>query len=279
VIVPDAPPTVDDVAVHYDELDAAYRRIWGHHVHHGYWRTGGESPAEAAEALVRLVAARLALSPGQAVCDIGCGYGATAVALAERHGVSVVGLTVSAVQERVARPHATPGVTVLRRDWLDNGLPDASFDRAYAVESSEHMADKQRFFTEAARVLRPGGRLVVCAWLEGEGVRPWEVRHLLAPICAEGRLPGMGSRVDYQELASRAGLVLTGYEDISRNVRRTWTICLRRLLVCLVTDRAVRRLVFSPAVRSRGFVLSLPRLAVALRTGAMRYGVFVWERP
>ncbi len=279
MIVPDVPPTVADVAVHYDELDAAYRRIWGDHVHHGYWRTGRESPAEAAEALVGLVEARLGLSPGQDVCDVGCGYGATAAALAGRRGVSVVGLTVSSVQERVARSRATPGVTCLRRDWLDNGLPDASFDRAYAVESSEHMVDKQRFFTEAARVLRPGGRLVVCAWLEGEAVRPWEVRHLLAPICAEGRLPGMGSRADYEDLASRAGFVLTSYEDVSRNVRRTWTICLRRLLVRLVTDRDVRRLAFSPATRSRGFVLSLPRLVVALRTGAMRYGVFVWERP
>ncbi len=279
MIVPDVPPMVADVAVHYDELDAAYRRIWGDHVHHGYWRTGRESPAEAAEALVGLVEARLGLSPGQDVCDVGCGYGATAAALAGRRGVSVVGLTVSSVQERVARSRATPGVTCLRRDWLDNGLPDASFDRAYAVESSEHMVDKQRFFTEAARVLRPGGRLVVCAWLEGEAVRPWEVRHLLAPICAEGRLPGMGSRADYEDLASRAGFVLTSYEDVSRNVRRTWTICLRRLLVRLVTDRDVRRLAFSPATRSRGFVLSLPRLVVALRTGAMRYGVFVWDRP
>jgi tocopherol O-methyltransferase len=281
VIVPDVPQTVTEVAVHYDELDTAYRRIWGDHVHHGYWRSGCESAAEAAEAaeaLVRLVEARLELEPGHAVCDIGCGYGATAVDLAMRHDVSVLGLTVSLVQEHIAQSRTNTGFTCLRRDWLDNRLPDASFDRVYAIESSEHMVDKQRFFTEAARVLRPRGRLVVCAWLEGEAVRPWEVRHLLKPICTEGRLPSMGSRVDYQELASRAGLVLESYEDISRNVRRTWGICLRRLAARLVTDRAVRRLVTSSATQNRGFVLSLPRLIVALRTGAMRYGVLVWNK-
>ena len=170
-------------------------------------------------------------------------------------------------------------MTFLRRDWLDNRLPDASFDRAYAIESSEHMVDKDRFFTEAARVLRPGGRLVVCAWLEGETARPWEKRHLLEPICTEGRLPGMGSRADYEDLAARAGLVAVGYEDISRNVRRTWTVCLRRLAGRLVTDPVIRRLVTSPATRNRSFALSLPRLIVALRTGAMRYGVFVWDKP
>ena len=279
VIVPDVPQTAVGVAVHYDELDTAYRRVWGDHVHHGYWQTGRESPAEATEALVRLVEAQLALEPGQDVCDIGCGYGATGADLAVTNGVSVLGLTISAAQERIARSRAGSGFTCLQRDWLDNRLPDGSFDRAYAIESSEHMVDKERFFAEAARVLRPGGRLVVCAWLEGEAVRSWEARYLLKPICTEGRLPSMGSRADYEELASRAGLGLTEYADISRNVRRTWGICVRRLIGRLVTDRDIRRLVLSPATRNRSFVLSLPRLMVALRTGAMRYGVFVWEKP
>ncbi len=279
MIVPGVPQTTAGVAVHYDELDVAYRRIWGEHVHHGYWRSGRESAAEAVEALVRLVETRLDLEPGQAVCDIGCGYGATAAGLVARHGVSVVGLTVSAAQEGVARARGVPGFTCLRRDWLDNRLPDASFDRAYAIESSEHMVDKGRFFTEAARVLRPGGRLVVCAWLEGEAVRPWETRYLLEPICVEGRLPSMGSRADYHELAARAGLVPAGDEDISRNVRRTWGVCLRRLAGRLVTDPEIRRLVTSPATRNRTFALSLPRLIVALRTGAMRYGVLAWDKP
>jgi tocopherol O-methyltransferase len=86
------------VAAHYDTLDPFYREIWGEHVHHGYWRTGHETPTEAAAALVDLVADRLDLAPGQVVCDIGCGYGATAQALAETHDVAVTGLTLSAVQ-------------------------------------------------------------------------------------------------------------------------------------------------------------------------------------
>jgi tocopherol O-methyltransferase len=44
MIVPEHPSSAASVAVHYDELDPAYRRIWGDHVHHGYWRDGDESP-------------------------------------------------------------------------------------------------------------------------------------------------------------------------------------------------------------------------------------------
>jgi tocopherol O-methyltransferase len=279
MIVPDARVSADDVRRHYDELDLAYRRIWGEHVHHGYWRSGRESAAEAAAALTTLVGERLALAPGQALVDIGCGYGATAAQFARTAGAAVTGFTVSEAQAAVARARPEPGLAFEVADWLENRLADAAFDGAYAIESSEHMADKPRFFTEAARVLKPGGRLVVCAWLEGERVRPWEVRRLLEPICREGRMPGLGSRRDYEAMAAAVGLRLLSHEDISRNVRRTWSICARRLLGRLVTDADIRRLAFGRATRSRDFMFSLPRLILALRTGAMRYGVFVWEKP
>lgn len=278
MIHPRIAQTADGVAGHYDELDIAYRRIWGEHVHHGYWRTGREAPAEAVQALVSLVEYLLELSAGQQVCDIGCGYGATAAHLAAHRGVSVTGLTISSAQEHVGQQRRVPGLRILRRDWLDNDLPDASFDRAYAIESSEHMVDKPRFFTEAWRVLRPGGRLVVCAWLEGEDVSSWGKRHLLEPICREGRLPSMGSRADYEALAAAAGFRAQSYEDISHNVRRTWSVCLRRLAGRMVMDGEIRRLALGAATRNRSFILSLPRLLVALRTGAMQYGVFVWTK-
>jgi tocopherol O-methyltransferase len=280
MIHPALPQTAAAVAAHYDELDPFYREVWGEHVHHGYWRTGRETPEAAMEALVDLVAERLELQAGQQVCDIGCGYGATAQRLAERHGLDVTGVTISTAQAArgKGRVPARGSLAIMARDWLASGFPDASFDRAYAIESSEHMVDKARFFTEARRVLRPGGRFVVCAWLEGDGVTPGQVKHLLEPICREGRLPSMGSRPDYEALASAAGFKLLGYDDISREVRKTWSICLRRLLGRMVTDPELRRLAMSSATRSRDFILSLPRLIWALRGGAMRYGVFVWEK-
>src|SRR5687767_8178888 len=102
MIVPRNMQTAADVSGHYDELDRIYREVWGEHVHHGYWRTGRESEREATEALVELVADRLDLRQGQAVCDIGCGYGASAEYLAARFGVHITGLTISAAQARFA---------------------------------------------------------------------------------------------------------------------------------------------------------------------------------
>jgi tocopherol O-methyltransferase len=276
VIIPDSPQNALAVADHYDELDPIYRRVWGEHVHHGLWETGRETPAEAVEALVDTVGDRLGLMPGEACVDIGCGYGSTARQLAATRGVRVTGFTLSAEQAHYADARPAPDVDIHLRDWLANGLVDASANAAWAIESSEHMVDKPGFFAEAHRVLAPGGRFVVCAWLAEPDASAWKVRHLLEPICREGRLPSMGTREEYEAMATAAGFTITGYEDVSRRVARTWTTSALRLVKALAADRETRRLALG--ARNRIFALTLPRLILAYRSGAMRYGIFTLSK-
>ncbi len=278
MILPDTPQDARAVADHYDELDPFYREVWGEHVHHGYWTSGRETRAEAVEALSLAVADRLGVNAGDRLVDIGCGYGATARLFARRFRAEVTGFTVAGAQAAEAAKMGQGGVEIRHRDWLDNGLPDAAFAGAYAIESSEHMVDKPRFFAEAARVLRPGGRLVVCVWLAAERPKGWEVRHLLEPICREGRLPSMGSESDYRAMATAAGLRVTGFADVSRRVRRTWDIIIADVARRLVTSPRYRAFLRDARANNRIFVATLPRLALAYRTGAMRYGIFTFEK-
>jgi tocopherol O-methyltransferase len=280
VILPKRPQTSGAVAAHYDELDSFYREIWGEHVHHGYWKTGRETQAAAAVSLIELLSDRLRLAPGQRVCDIGCGYGATARYLAERHGLDVTGVTISPVQAQRAQSQAVAAgsVSISLQDWLSNSFPPESFDRAYAVESSEHMPDKQRFFDEAYRTLKPNGLFAVCAWLSRDEPLPWEVRHLLEPICSEGRLPGMGDEADYRRLAEQAGFDVVQVEDLSDRVRRTWSICIRRALAKLVTQPRYVRFLLDRTAGNRSFAVSLLRIMIAYRTRSMRYCLFVFRR-
>lgn len=279
MIFPNTPQCAADVADHYDELDPIYRALWGEHVHHGLWRTGGETIEQAVTALSDEVAAllRLPAIDGARLVDIGCGYGATARRFAARHGADVTGYTLS--REQATNAPTAPNVDIRVGDWLTNTLPDAGCDGAYAIESTEHMTDKAGAITEAFRVLKPGGRLAICAWLAAEDAGPFAIRHLLEPICREGRLASMGTRSEYSALARQAGFVELSYDDVSQSVRRTWTICARRFIGKLLTDKAYMRFVTSSAVRNRMFALSLPRLMLAYRTGSMRYGIFSFEKP
>ena len=270
------PVAVGVVADHYQELDRLYREVWGEHVHHGLWRTGHESPLEAVEQLTALVAEQAGVARGDRVCDIGSGYGASARYVAKTFDASVTALTIVPAQHAYAQATnpAADNPRYLLRDWLHNELPDESFDAAYAIESTEHMEDKGRAFAEACRVLRPGGRFAICAWIAAEDARPWQRRNLLEPICREGRLPGMGTETDYRELLADAGFAVESVADVTREVRGTWGICLRRTTGRFFTDPAARSFLFSAASRNRVFLLTMARIWVAYRTGAMRYLVF-----
>lgn len=120
---------------------------------------------------------------------------------------------------------------------------------------------------------------MVCAWLQGRDPSPWQVRHLLEPICREGRLPGMGSEEEYRLFAARAGFELVASEDLSRQVRRTWTVCSRRLLAALATRPSYLRFLLRRGKGNRVFALAVPRILLAYRTGAMRYCLMTFRKP
>lgn len=270
------PADAPGVAEHYDDLDEMYRAIWGEHVHHGLWRRGRETAGEAVVELVRLAAEEAHVRTGTRVCDVGCGYGATARLLAREVGAEVVGVTLSRAQCERAHALARPGDRVCVRlgDWLENDLESASFDAALAIESTEHMTDKPRCFAEIRRVLRPGGRAVVAAWLAAERPRPWHVRHLLEPICREGRLPSMGSETDYRGLLDRADLAIERFHDLTARVARTWSVCARRAVLRLAVDPRARAYALGRIGRNRVFLKTVFRIRAAYATGAMRYGMF-----
>lgn len=286
--------TSEDVARHYDQLDRFYRELWGEHVHHGFWLTGKETPAEATKALIDVVAARAKIAPKMEVVDIGCGYGATARVLANEKLAKVVGYTVSEAQywyfqgqqDAERKKQESDGVVdeevnprIVLGDWLTNDLPDASLDAAVAIESTEHMPDKVAVFREAARVLKPNGRLVVCAWTAARNPTPWQQRRLLDPIRREGRLASLDREEDFVKWMTEAGLSVTGRDDVSARVARTWSVCARRLLWGLLTDRRYSNFLFDGRNESRVFALTLPRLWLAYRKGALRYMIFTAVKP
>jgi tocopherol O-methyltransferase len=278
MIIPRTEQTAEAVGQHYDNLDRFYREIWGEHVHHGLWRTGKETPLEACEALSAAVAEALALKPRDAICDVGCGYGGTSRILADL-GADVTGLTLSAAQiayAETAHPRANP--KLMRQDWLANSFPDAAFDGVLSIESSEHMVDKPRFFAEVARTLKPGGRFANCVWLSSENPSPAAINHLLEPICREGRLPSMGSESEYRAMMRDAGLTVTGFEDLTQYVWRTWWLCLVRAAKGIATQSSYRRFLMDGSNSDRSFAITLLRILWAYRSGAMRYGLFAAQK-
>lgn len=97
---------------------------------------------------------------GRRVLDVGCGTGALAAALAERAGAKVWGVEPSAGMREVAKRRLARTVGI--REGAAEALPfrDGWFD-AVVFSLVLHLVDRARALAEAARVLRPGGAVVV----------------------------------------------------------------------------------------------------------------------
>lgn len=74
------------------------------------------------------------------VLDIGCGWGGLSHYMATKYGVSVVGVTISAEQQKMAQTRcAGLDVSILLQDYRD--LHDR-FDRIVSVGMFEHVGPK-----------------------------------------------------------------------------------------------------------------------------------------
>jgi demethylmenaquinone methyltransferase/2-methoxy-6-polyprenyl-1,4-benzoquinol methylase len=103
-----------------------------------------------------------ALAPGGTALDVACGTGDLAIELARRVGPAgtVVGSDFSEPMLDVARRKSS----VVRWEWanaLELPYPDGGFDAATVGFGARNFSDLDRGLAEMARVVRPGGRVVV----------------------------------------------------------------------------------------------------------------------
>jgi SAM-dependent methyltransferase len=218
-VTPTIPP-------YFDRLIPAVRAGQGGRcVHLGLWDRP-PAPRELAEphafarAQARLndhLIALADLNDGLRVLDVGCGFGATLMAIDARwSGLDMTGVNIDARQLALCRelaPRAANRLHWLQADALALPLADGSVDRLLCVEAMFHFGSRRDFMHEAARVLTPGGVIVASdiVALPGAGDDDVVQSDIVAGF---GPWPDLwGADADPHTIAASAGLICTRHID------------------------------------------------------------------
>ena len=156
-----------EAAQHYDTVVEAWGLLLQEDLHYGYFETGNESLIDATDALTNEMLQLARLQPGQQVLDIGCGTGKAGCRIASEYSCQVIGISPSAkcIEDANAKARElglADAVEFRIGDGMRPDFPDGTFDRVWVMESSHLMPDKKALLSECARVLKPGGRMVLC---------------------------------------------------------------------------------------------------------------------
>jgi len=225
----------------YDESSPLWERVWGEHMHQGFYELGAsnlehqakdrrQAQIDLIEELLNWSEEKDLLKPQQ-ILDVGCGIGGSSLYLADKFPSSqVTGITLSPVQANRAAERAREFNLQARTnfevaDALAMPFESDRFDLIWSLESGEHMPDKSKFLAECYRVLKPNGKIILATWCHREtALKPLSTseRQHLQRIYDVYCLPYVISLSEYEAIAQGIHFQNIHTTDWSEQVAPFW---------------------------------------------------------
>ncbi len=268
------------IAQFWDQISGAWRKVWGEHIHHGYFEENdAANPKTAQVKLIEKILEQLNITQDSKILDAGCGMGGSSLYLHEKYNAEVTGITLSPRQAAIATQQAQKrhfkDLTFLVEDALSMpSLPNNAFDLVWSLESCEQMFDKALFIQQAFRVLKPGGQFMLATWCSDQEKYEGKLAKDYKKLCLALDLPSMPTAEKYQEFLALHHFQLVSTQDWSAFVKKSWALGLS-----LVNAYSFLSLLLMGGWRGFRFTKQAKLMRDAFEQGRVRYLVFVAKKP
>ncbi|CAG9952629.1 unnamed protein product [Clonostachys rosea f. rosea IK726] len=261
---------------HYNVTSDLFLKVWGEHIHQGYYKSPTDTDAQAQINQVLRLVESSGVAAGSRILDVGCGIGGTARYLARELGCKVTGITNSERQVEIARRLMVDEVAKLgssssspSTDFVQYPSPASAernkvgavrilhldfeqmreylgaergekFDCVWVSEVVFHLHGRKLFFDSASALLEPGGCIVVADMFRTAEKPLASAQKELDSISRNHMCPQLGTVDEYTQMARGAGLSPRHEPiDITKSVAKTWdtTLPLGSLLYAISQGR------------------------------------------
>jgi ubiquinone/menaquinone biosynthesis C-methylase UbiE len=201
--------------IHLSDVQAVYSgpegRLWellmGEQIHIG----GFQSSMDLAQ--------RAGIAAGSRGVDLCCCTGAGMrflarfLKVAHMTGVDATPAMVQLGRQRAAAEGLAEKISFVENDVCATGLPSGQFDFVWGEDAWCYVEDKDKLVSEAARLLKPGGKIAFTDWMEGPaGLSEAESARYLAFM----KFPNVLTLGEYQSLLEKNGCSVKIAQDTGR---------------------------------------------------------------
>ena len=211
----------------YDVVTDFYEYGWGDCFHFGF-RFLGEGFQESLRRTEYYLALRLGMSHTTHVADIGCGVGGPMRNMARFTGSKITGINNNAYQIKIGTKHnARYGLSqqcdFLQSDFMKIPVPSNTFDHAYAIEATCHAPDKVACYSEAFRIIKPGGYFAAYDWCVTEKFDANNKKHVATREGIEvgNGLPVLATTQECVQALEKAGFEVVDYFNAQRDAHKS----------------------------------------------------------
>lgn len=205
-----------EISDYYDQTQVHYELFWdlekSKSLHYGMWDDKTNNFKEALLNTNRILAEKVGIKESDHVLDVGCGIGGSCLYLTQKYHCKTTGISLSQKQidqanQYAKSAHLNEKATFIKANHCNTAFLDATFDVVWGIESHLSEINKEDFFKEAYRLLKPGGKIIIADYLKTNGnttpkeeslLKKWLNCWAISTIVSENKFSDQLTNVGFQ---------------------------------------------------------------------------------